>query len=234
MRPSIVFAIAILFASFAPCPGQADELPQYRWVYAQTNLQVTENADRLEQVLRRAKAAGYNGVLLADYKFNVLDRVVDRYFVNSRRIRALCDQLQMELIPSIGAFGYSAGILAHDPNLAEGLPVREMPMVVRGGRVVLANAAANLVPGDFGEHRGDRFAGWNFQDEPGSGTFADSLVRHGGKTSLRIENPPGVMGNRRVNKRVKVWPFAQYHGSVWIRSEGFLRLHSPIPFWPFK
>ncbi|MGE0759094.1 MAG: hypothetical protein AB7O38_18905, partial [Pirellulaceae bacterium] len=75
--------------------------------------------------------------------------------------------------------------------------------------------------GKFEEYRGDRFAGWNFQDEAGQGTYVDREVRHSGQASLRIENPSGVHGNRRVNKKLPVRPFAQYHASVWIRTEGF-------------
>lgn len=197
-----------------------DDLPR-RWVYLQTNLQVTENADRLEEILRRAKAVGYNGVLLADYKLNVLDRVTENYFTNARRTRRLCEDLKMELVPAIGSFGYSAGILAHDPNLAEGLPVREMPMVARKGRVELAAPRQNMIPGEFDECQDHRFRGWNFQDEPGTGTFVDRKTKHGGVASIRIENPPGVHGNRRVNKKLTVRPFSQYHASVWIKSEGF-------------
>ena len=197
-----------------------DELTR-RWVYVQTNLQVTENADRLAEILQRAKRAGYNGILLADYKLNVLDRVTDNYFTNARRIRKLCDELGMELIPAIGSFGYSAGILAHDPNLAEGLPVRDMPMIVRDGRVQLAARPENMIRGSFDEFQDHRFAGWSFQDEPGSCTFVDQQTKHSGAASLRVENPPGVHGNRRVNKKLTVRPFAQYHASVWIKSEGF-------------
>ncbi len=46
----------------------ADDGLSRRWVYAQTNLQVTENADRLEETLRRAKGAGYNGIVDAGQK----------------------------------------------------------------------------------------------------------------------------------------------------------------------
>ncbi len=199
----------------------ADDGLSRRWVYVQTNLQVTENADQLAALLQRAQTAGYNGVLLADYKLNILDRVTDTYFENARRIRALCTELGLDLIPAIGSFGYSAGILAHDPNLAEGLPVRRMPMVVRDGQAILAESPHNMISGDFEQYRDDRFAGWSFQDEPGRGTFVDRDVRHSGDASLRIENPADVTGNRRVNKKLVVRPFAQYHASVWIRTEGF-------------
>lgn len=198
--------------------GSADELP-HRWLYLQQNLQVTENIPQVEALLRRAKAAGYNGVVLADYKLNILDRVPEHYFENAGRVRDLCRELELELIPCTASFGYSSGILAHDPNLAEGLPVENAPFVVRGDRAVVGGDNPNLVPGDFEEHNGDAFRGWSFQDEPGSGTFADTTVRHFGRTSLRIENADGVRGNRRVSKLLSVRPWTQYHASVWIRSE---------------
>lgn len=220
-RRCIVGLLLLVAACWAASPAAAAEPLADRWVYVQTNLQVDANSEQLETLLRRAKAAGYNGVLLADYKFNVLDRVTKRYFLNARRIRDLCRELGLELVPAIGSFGYSAGILAHDPNLAEGLPVRDLPLVVRGGRAVLADAGRNLVPGELEDRDGDRFRGWNFQDAIGSGTYADTEVRHGGQSSLRIENPPGVRQQRRINKRVAVRPFTQLHASVWIRTEGF-------------
>src|SRR5207247_2155767 len=72
-----------------------------------------------------------------------------------------------------------------------------------------------------GSKPGHLFAGWDYQDEPGTATFADETVRHGGHSSLRIANPAGTSGNRRVIKLVKVRPWAQYHASVWIRTKGF-------------
>lgn len=39
-----------------------------RWVYVSSNLYVDENVPKLEQLLRHAQKAGYNGVLFTDYK----------------------------------------------------------------------------------------------------------------------------------------------------------------------
>jgi hypothetical protein len=197
------------------------EPPRDRWVYLQTNLQVANNLPGIEQMLARASRAGYNGVVLADYKLNILDRVPEHYFKNAAKFREICRENRMEIIPAVAGFGYSSGILAHDPNLAEALPVREAPLVVNAGRGISSTREMNLAPGEFEQRRGHVFSGWNLQDEPGMGTFADESIRHGGEASLRIENPPGVRGNRRVNKLVTVRPWAQYHASVWVRTEGF-------------
>jgi hypothetical protein len=214
----VVFLITTVLAA-QPGGAKAAE-PEARWVYLQQNLQVAENLPKIEEMLRRAKAAGYNGVVLADYKLNILDRVPEHYFRNADQFRKTCDELKLEIIPAVCGFGYSSGILAHDPNLAEGLPVRDQPLVVRDGKAVVEQAT-NLLPGDFEQRKGDAFAGWGFQDEPGSGTFADELVFHGGKSSLRIENPKGPRGNRRVSKPLKVRPWTQFHVSAWIRTEDF-------------
>lgn len=200
---------------------QAAEPLSQRWVYMQQNLQVAENLPKIEGWLRRAAKVGYNGVVLADYKLNILDRVPDHYFRNAEKFKAICQELNLEIIPAVTSFGYSDGIMAHDPNLAEGLPVRNSPFIVQGDRIIPAGYTQNLVAGDFESHTGDQFNGWGFQDEPGTGTFADREVKHGGQTSLRIDNPPGSEGNRRVNKRLKVRPWTQFHASVWIRTREF-------------
>lgn len=214
---ALVMALGLAWA-----PSSAEE-PQLarRWLYLQQNLQVTENVPKVEGILRRAAKSGYNGVVLADYKLNILDRVPEHYFRNAEQFKKTCDELKLEIIPAVMAFGYSDGILAHDPNLAEGLPCRNLPLRIKDGMGVLAVDNSNLVPGDFEKRKGDAFLGWGFQDEPGSGTFADSAVKHGGTTALRIENPQGKEGNRRVSKVLKVRPWTQYHASVWVRTEGF-------------
>ncbi len=205
------------FASAAP-----GELA-HRWVYLQVNLQVDENADKAEKILRRAAAAGYNGVVYADFKLNVLDRVTERYRRNVRRIQQVATELNLEIIPCIAPFGYSSGLLMHDPNLAEGLPARNVRFVVKGNAAIpVRDERLRSIPGDFERRDGDVFADWNFQDAPGQGTFADTQTYRSGTCALRVENPPGVKGvNRRVSKSVSLRPYHQYHASVWIKTDDF-------------
>lgn len=199
----------------------AAEPVEHRWLYFQQNLQVTENIPKVEALLRRAAKVGYNGVVLADYKLNVLDRVPDHYFKNAERFKTVCQELQLEIIPAVMSFGYSDGILAHDPNLVEGLPVKDAHFVVRGDTAIAVDGHKNLVPGEFEQHKGSQFTGWGFQDEPGAGTFVDTAIKHGGQSSLRIENGAGATGNRRVSKKLEVRPWTQFHASVWIRTQDF-------------
>jgi hypothetical protein len=217
--------LAWLVAATQTTPAAEPKITD-RWVYLQKNLQVTEEIPKVVALIERAAAAGYNGVVLADYKLNILGQVPDHYFRNIAKVKAAAERLNVELIPCVASFGYSDGILAHDVNLAEGLPVKDAPFVVKDGVAVPESTLAgrNLIPGDFEEVRGDTgdtFAGWGFQDEPGAGTYVDRRIRHRGRSSLRIEKKQGVEGNLRVSKELAVRPWTPFHASVWIRTEGF-------------
>ena len=59
--------------------ARAAEPLELHWVYLQQNLQIAENLPKIEVVLRRVATSGHNGVVLADYKRNILDRVPDHY-----------------------------------------------------------------------------------------------------------------------------------------------------------
>jgi hypothetical protein len=208
-----------------PQYARPDEPLQRRWVYLQMNLQVAANVQRTEEIMRRAAAAGYNGMVLADYKLNILDRVPEHYFRHAAQVKRIAEELKLELIPTVAPIGYSDGLLAHNPNLAEGIPVRDAPLVVRGGGAQLDSRLQNPLPGGtFEDYRGHLSAGWSFQDGPGKASFIDTEVQHGGKASLRFEDlgrTAAPSGNGRVSRVVQVRPWRQFHASVWIKTEAY-------------
>lgn len=206
--PGVRTAAILLLALGATAPPRGVEK---LWVYVSFNLQVDENAGKVEALLRRAAKAGYTGALLADFKFNRLDDVPKNYFKNLARVKAVADELKLELVPAVCAVGYSSGILLHDPDLAEGIPATA---VFEDGRIVDDVALANA---DFEEHDGDAMRGWAFQDKPGEVTFADTDA-HSGKTSLRMT---GFKQNARVHQKVKVKKQGLYHVSVWVKTKAF-------------
>lgn len=221
-KRTVLLVAAIGLAAFHERLRAEDELEQ-RWVYLAMNLQVADNVPKATDVIRRAAAAGYNGVVLADYKLNILDRVPDHYRAHAEQVKRLCAELRMELIPTVAPIGYSDGLLAHNPNLAEGLPVRDAPFVVRDGAAVLAARPDPLIPGGgFERSDGDAVEGWDMQDGPGSLSFADAHARHSGGRALRWERKePGDYQNARVAKAFRVAPRRQFHASVWIKTAGF-------------
>src|SRR5262249_35179255 len=192
-----------------------------RWFYASHNLQVEKNADELIKLIERAAKAGYNGVVLADYKLNLLDRVPKHYFTNAERVKKAARDNKIEILPAVFPVGYSSGLLAHDPNLAEGLPVKEAPYVVKNGVAeLIPEKVAVLRNGGLEDVKGHRFVGWGFQDDPGKKTFADTKTIKSGKVSCRMEKfTNGENHNARLTQRVKVRPWACYRLSAWVKTK---------------
>jgi hypothetical protein len=194
-----------------------------RWVYCSANLQVDKSADDVIALIERASKGGYTGIVLADYKFQVLYRVPDWYFRNVERVKRAAARSGIELIPAVFSIGYSNGHLAQDPNLAEGLPVVDQPYRVTNGVAALASQpAAQLKNGGLEETKGDTFTGVSFQDDAGAATFADRSVYHDGRVACRFE--PGATAQKRTSPNVrlahtvKLRPRTAYRLSCWVKT----------------
>ncbi len=250
MRLSVTASFLVWTAVLGPAcrqlRGQADS-PSYseRWVYGGANLQVDKSADDLCALIERSAKAGYTGILFTDYKLQILDRVIDSYFRNAERVKATAARAGIEIIPAVFSIGYSNGHLAHDPNLAEGLPVIDQPFVVKevprpsaptksGAvkrpaapgkrmRVAVLDARPLDIPnGGLEETQGDRVAGFGLQDDPGVTTLVDREVKHSGRSSLRVEpgskDPRRTVPLTRLVRKVTLRPHTPYRFSCWVKT----------------
>ena len=210
-----------------PHPRVEGHLLEDRWFYLSTNFIRVENVATINALLDRAKAAGFNGMLVNDVKFGRLfgGSLPDPYFRNLHSVLDHARELEMKVIPATAHFGYSEEILYHDPNLAEGLPVRYAPYVA-GEKHIVPDDDLSLINGDFEElpASGHTFPGWRYQDAPGEATFVDRNVKVDGAASLRMENlgqTNGPSGNGRIYQSLDVEPFQIYRASVWVRTRDF-------------
>jgi len=215
---TLLFALVL---SASTRTGHADEpRPRYdrRWVWVMTNLLVDKEADRVASLVERAGRDGYNGVVISDYKLNFLGRMPKAYFDHVARVKVAADRAQVEIIPAVFPIGYSNGLLTHDTNLAEGMPVESAPFVVRGREAVLVpDPAARVKNGDLEESKGHLFAGFGFQDAPGKATIADNEIAHHGKVSCRMQDLTATPVCRLI-QAVKVRPHACYRLSCWAKT----------------
>lgn len=180
-----------------------DTRGQELWVYCQTNLLVSDEVQRVEELMKRAQASGYTHLLIADSKFSRLGQLDDRYFKNVERIQKKAAELQLKLVPTVCSVGYSNDILSLNPNLAEALPVRDALYTVRAGRANL-QADANQVLPALNDRRK-----WGFIDEP---------LKIDGDA---LKSSPPYTGNVRISKPLKLIPFRHYHVSVQIKTQDF-------------
>jgi len=191
----------VLTGAFSVCSGAlAAAQPMQLWLYCPTNLQVTQNVDKLESIWRRAAKAGYTHVLLSDSKFAKLGELggMERvYFANVERVKKTAAELKLEIVPALFSIGYSNSMLWHDPNLAEGLPVKDSLFVVKNGQAsVAADPPVSLKPKP------------DWQDE--TVTVADGVATVRNNT-----------GNARFVYKLNVAPFRCYHVAVKIRTSSF-------------
>ena len=195
------FLIASAFCSFAP--ARADEKPAL-WFYYPVNLLPKENLDRLEKVWRRAAAAQYSKVLLADSKFSRLGDLPREYFDNCHRVQQIARELHIEIIPAEFPIGYSNDILSQDPNLAEGLPVKDTLFVVHGG---LARCEPDV------KVELDKLA------------FKDAVVRLDAGVATIRDNPE----NARLVFKLATPEFRCYHVSVSIKTYDYTGQPQVVP-----
>ena len=191
---TLVFGWLLLLSS-----SQAAE----RWVYAPANYQVDKDADRVIALMTRAKAAGYTHFLITDSKLARVPTLPERYFKNVERVRTAAKETGIELVPALFGVGYSNDLLSNDPNLAEGLPVKDALFVVK-------DYIASHVPDPLVLLKDSAFqdrARWSFFDE--TLVSMDGYARSDATTQ-----------NARFAQKLKLQPFRHYHVSVELKTEG--------------
>jgi hypothetical protein len=194
--------ILIALLAFTVSATAAEKLE--KWIYKSTNLLVEKNVDELAALLTRGHAAGYTHMLLADSKFSRLGDMDARYFKNVERVKQLAAQSQIEIVPALFSIGYSNDILSRDVNLVEALPVKNVPLTVKGGTAVVDDPTAPTLPGGA-------------FDDPKKWSFKDPTVIFENRTA-RITD---AKTNSRIVRKLTLQPWRQYHVSVWVKTENF-------------
>lgn len=168
---------------------------QEKWVYYPLDLSEKKNIVKLISLMDRAVTVGFTTILLEDPNFGRLPLMDAEYFADLERIKEVARDRKIDLVPAMFQIGHSENLLSQDPNLAEGIPVRDQLFVVRDG---LAHVQADPPV----ELRSD----WDHRDPAVS---PDWVVR----------DPLGKLA--RVWQKVRVQPFRQYHVSIRIRTKDF-------------
>jgi len=151
----------------------------------------------------RAKQDGYNGVV---FNCNIAP-------AKAAELKQAARENGLKLIVTV--MGGS-----RNRNNAEGLLSRDALFVAHDGVATFKPDNPTVVKnGGFEEAKGNVFASWTLQDDPGVTTFADHQVVHSGKTSIRMEE---IGKNQhqlcRVSQPIDLQPYRQYHVSVWIKT----------------
>lgn len=224
LTAGLLIAEQAAWAQESPAAGKPTEFKKL--IYISDNFIRPANVDSTIEVLKKAAAAGYTGVLLSDCKLDRWEETVTvqrpLYDDNLKRVRQACRDLKLELIACV--LGQNMDLLSNDPNLAEGMPVVDAPFVLRDGRLVPADEDFKVLNGSFEQARRENQPdGWSV-DAPGKAGFLDTQVKFEGKQSLRFEDLKAKSEHSlgRANQRVQVKPFRYYYASVMVKTENFV------------
>ena len=203
------------------------------WVSARTR-GLDDDADMLlaSNIIVRAAQAGMRNVLWPGD--------IDRYWLwsDSRKARFLevkriADANNMRIVPSIWSTGYGT-MVSVDPGLIESRPLKDLPYVAKGGRLVPDKSEEQLAPGGgfegFATFADVAAAGWQTNRMFAPAAIDTGVFRSGG-ASLRVEQGDDIKKDAaRVHRHIALRPGRLYRASVWYKAEnlpkasGHLRL----------
>ena len=214
----LLTALVVASPAFGAEPLKQAVEDRFVWVFG-WNLEKDGDVPEVVRLLDAAGQHGCNGAVLSA-GLDSLSRKSPDFFRRLEQVRQACERNHLDLIPAVASIGYGGGFLAQNPNLAEGLPVTDAPFVVRNGLGHLDDTnSALLINGGFENFSGNNFKGFGFHDQPGEVSFADTEVKHSGKTSLRMEHfSANPHGHGRVVQEIKVQPNRCY--PLWVKTEG--------------
>jgi hypothetical protein len=209
----------LLGAELASSLEAAPYVDRFVWVFG-WNLSKDSDVTDIARVLESGAQHGFNGAVIS-VGLDTLCKKSPDYFRRLEAVQAACERTKLELIPAVFSVGYGGAAMAHDRNLAEGVPVQDAPFIVTNGEArFVPDTSARLANGGFEEFTGNRLKAFNFHDQPGEISFVDTEAKHGGKAALRFENfTANPHGHGRVMQEIRVQPHRSYRVSLWVKTE---------------
>ena len=192
------------------------------WVSARTR-GLNDDADLLfaSNIIVRAAQSGIRNVLWP--------KDLDTYWLwpaerkaRFLEVKRIADANGMRIVPSVWSTGY-ATMVGIDPGLIESMPLKDLPYVAKGGRLVPDTCGGQLAPGGGFEGCATladvKASGWETNNMYAPAAIDAGIYRSGG-ASLRVAQREDMKKNAaRVYRHVALRPGSMYRASVWYRSE---------------
>ena len=227
------YAIAILVVSvIAVChtpnvgmaanADSANQTMRDRWFYVSYSLTDETGTDNVVKLIERAGKVNLNGMLWSA-PWDRADEWTEEEIARFERIKSAANDANVEIIPILWSIGYGT-MTGRNPNLAEGLHIRNVPLVVRSGRASFAPGSDASFSCDMESWQGNALNNLKgFQDRVGVSSFCDREVFHSGAASLRFEKmETDPHGHGRVMWELTLEPERLYRASVWIKVEDLI------------
>ena len=190
--------------AFTPTPLPAGVKFPERLFYLGTNLLVDASLPKIAAIADRAAKAGYNTVLLADWKFGQPWAFGERYVKRVRKVAAMLRARKLRIIVNVCPLGDPTPFMNECPEEVECLPSLGTPFEVVNGV---------FTPRDIMQNGSFEKGLENWRLDQGANIAIDSKASFKGKNSLRFQvnsakdTPQGMI---RAWYKFKARPFQQY------------------------
>lgn len=214
-----LFMLGVMSLGLVSCIEEKTKMYPDRWVYVSRNLTQDQHLAEIKEIVETAHERGINGMLFAA-GLDGVGKWTEERLARLETVKAMCRENKIEIIPIIWSVGYNT-CLGIDPNLAAGLPCKEVPFLAQGSQARFTPSLdVKIANGDFEEFEGNHMKRYNFHDRPGEVSFVDTKVFRGGKASLRFEGfGKFEHGHARVMQEISVRPHRQYRITCWVKTE---------------
>ena len=201
-----------------------------RWVLVRKGLTSDKDVEFIRNIVKTGAAHGINGMVFGAN----LDRIglqPPEYLARLEEVKRICDEYQVEVIPKVFSVGYASAVMAHNRNLAAGIPVKDALFVVKNGKAILtADPVVRVANGGF--ENAKRNLPDSFRVSSGAGkVLIDHRNAGSGKNSLRfvalastelIKDSQGRNHYKtlttRISQAIKVHPFRSYRLSCLVKT----------------
>lgn len=213
-----------------------------RLIFISSKLNSNDEIKRIFELIDRADALCFNGIVLESNVINYvegynprLDKSLKKSFSNRWKnlnlVLKYAKDLGLKVFPkTVQTSGVS--ILAHDPNLAEGLPINNLPIVVaKSGRFkILINDPTDKFPlrnWNFNSAYPTGFKHWTFSKSNKISSYNKVFfkIEEGDNKYLKIENPGKFgSGNHGMQQTVTgLKKFREYQIKFKVKTRDFKR-----------
>ena len=111
-RTSFAICIVISAAVCGLLYAQTARVLPHRWVYISRSLRSDQDVEDIRRLAGIAATNGLNGILFA-LGLDSIDLKPPEYSTRLEKVKEICKQNRLEIIPNIFSAGYGGGILAY-------------------------------------------------------------------------------------------------------------------------
>ena len=219
MKRAIWFAVLGLVL-LGTSVGNEKKIYPNRWVRIGSSLRDDQELDRIRKIIVTASEHGLNGIALST-GFDELGVMSGDGLRRLKEVQRICAERHMEIIPMFMSAGYGGAILAHDRNLAAGLPVKDALYIVKDGQArLVADPEVGLANGGFERTRDNQITDFDLPGKSAEAISVDTQAYKEGKASVRFGNLDRLpRQDVSLSQETAVHPYRCYRLSCWIKSE---------------